>query len=37
MQEKWYDNDWLLCILAVISIIAAVMGNNYINGGHIVW
>ncbi len=37
MRQKWYDNDWFICLLAVISLIAAVLGNYYLHGGHLAW
>lgn len=37
MKEKWYINDGFLIFLAVAAMFAAVVGNYYIHGGHIVW
>ena len=37
MKEHWYENDWLLSILAVLGLFLAAVGNYYIHGGHIVW
>lgn len=37
MTEKWYNNDWFVSIFAVATMFAAVVGNYYYHGGHIVW
>lgn len=37
MKEKWYNNDWFISFMAVAAIAAAVVGNYYYHGGHIVW
>jgi hypothetical protein len=37
MEEKWYDNDWFLSFMAVLSLILGAVANYYIHGGHIVW
>ena len=36
-MRKWYDNDWFVCTMAALSLIAAAVANSFIHGGHIQW
>lgn len=36
-SHKWYDNDWVLCILAAIGMMVTVFGNYIYHGGCVVW
>lgn len=35
-KEKWYMNDWLLVLIAMICGVITVLLNYYFHGGHIV-
>jgi hypothetical protein len=37
MKEKWYENDWIISLVAVLSLAFAAVGNYYYHGGYLVW
>jgi hypothetical protein len=37
MSEKWYNNDWFLCMIAAVAAAITIIGNYYYHGGHLVW
>lgn len=37
MSKQWYDNDWFICFMVGLTALAAIVGNYYYHGGHIVW
>jgi hypothetical protein len=37
MKENIDRDDWIVCILTGIVLLAILIGNYIYNGGHIVW
>ncbi len=37
MKAKWYNNDWVVCILAGIVLVLMVVANYYYHKGILVW
>ncbi len=37
METKWYENDWVIGIVAQVVWIMTVIGNYIYHGGRLVW
>ena len=37
MKQKWYEQDWDVCIFVAGLIILGVIGNYFSHGGRFVW
>ena len=37
MSTKWYNSDWFLVIMAIVTMTMTIVGNYYYHGGRLVW